>query len=75
MFNALNIYRVKKVERKEGYTYIHIEYGAIFELLAKPKEQLNPDEKDILINYQYCTRLMGDIEDQGDVHLLSSEFD
>jgi hypothetical protein len=33
------------------------------------------EEKDILINYQYCTKLMGEIEDQGDVHLVSNEFD
>ena len=75
LFNALNIYKISKVERKGPYIYIHLEYGAIFNLLGKPKEMLTPDEKDILINYQYCTKMMGDIEDQGDVHLLSSEFD
>lgn len=54
---------------------IHLEYGSIFDLLDKPKGTLTPDEKDVLINYQYCTKLMGEIEDQGDVHLLASEFD
>lgn len=54
---------------------IHLEYGAIFDILDKPKATLTPDEKDVLINYQYCTKLMGEIEDQGDVHLLASEFD
>jgi len=40
--------------------------------MGKPKDMLPADEKDVLINYQYCTKMMGDIEDQGDVHLLSS---
>jgi hypothetical protein len=53
---------------------IHLEYGAIFDLIEKPKETLTMDEKDILINYQYCTKMMADIEDQGDVFLLASEF-
>ena len=75
LFNALNIYKVRTIERKGPYIYIHLEYGAIFDLLGKSKEKLTPDEKDVLINYQFCTRLMGDIEDQGDVHLLSSQFD
>jgi len=51
---------------------IHIEYGSIFDLLDKPKGTLTPDEKDTLTNYQFCTKLMGDIEDQGDVHLLAN---
>lgn len=37
LFNALNIYKVTAVERKGPYIYIHIEYGAIFDLLLKPK--------------------------------------
>ncbi len=72
LFNALNIYKVSLIERKGPYIYIHLEYGAIFDLLSKPKESLTSDQKDVLINYQYCTRLMSDIEDQGDVHLLAS---
>lgn len=75
LFNALNIYKVTAVEHKEPYIYINLEYGAIFDLLLKPKETLSADERDVLINYQYCTRLMSDIEDQGDVHLMASEFD
>lgn len=51
---------------------IHLEYGAIFDVLDKPKELLLSDERDTLINYQYCTKLMGDIEDQGDVHFLAN---
>lgn len=54
---------------------IHLEYGAIFDLLDKPKASLTPDEKDTLINYQYCTKLMGDIEDQGDVHMIANEYE
>lgn len=75
LFNALNIFKVRSIERKGPYIYIHLEYGAIFDLLSKPKHLLTPDENDVLINYQHCTRLMGEIEDQGDVHLLASEFD
>lgn len=40
---------------------IHLEYSAIFDILDKPKGTLTADEKDVLINYQYCTKLMGEI--------------
>jgi hypothetical protein len=75
LFNALNIYKVTAIEDKGRNILIHLQYGAVFDLLDRPKASLTPDERDVLINYQYCTRLMGEIEDQGDVHLLSSEFD
>ena len=54
---------------------IHIEYGSIFRLLQKEKSNLTPDEKDVLINYQYCANLLESIEDQGDVLLLANEFE
>ena len=38
LFNALNIYRVKKIEKThEGYTMIYLQYGVIFNLLKKRK--------------------------------------
>ena len=37
LFNALNIYKVTAIERKGPYIYISLEYGAIFDLLQKPK--------------------------------------
>ena len=54
---------------------IHLHYSAIFELLAKPKDQLTIEEKDIMINYQYCTNMLEDIEDQGDVYLFANELE
>lgn len=32
------------------------------------------DEKDVLLNYQYCAHMLEDIEDQGDVYLIANEF-
>lgn len=75
LFNALNVFRVAKIDDSSDYVMIHLEYGAVFDLLEKPKETLTLDEKGTLLNYQYCTKLMNDIEDQGDVYLLASEFD
>ena len=74
LFNALNVYRVSRIE-EDDYNMIYLEYGAVFDLLAKPKNTLTLDERDVLTNYQYCTKLLGEIEDQGDVHLLSYEYD
>lgn len=36
---------------------------------------MTDDEKDVLLNYQYCIEMLSDIEDQGDVHLLANEFE
>lgn len=72
LFNALSIYKVTAIEDKGRNVLIYLQYGAVFDLLDKPRNTLTPDEKDVLTNYQYCTRLMGEIEDQGDVHLLAS---
>lgn len=36
---------------------------------------MTPDEKDVLLNYQYCSNMLEDIEDQGDVYLLANEFE
>ena len=33
------------------------------------------DERDVLLNYQYCIEMLSEIEDQGDVHLLANEFE
>ena len=75
LFNALNIYRVKKVEKtNEGYTMIYLQYGVMFNLLKKKKIQMTTDEKDILLNYEFCANLLNNIEDQGDVYLLNNEF-
>ena len=54
---------------------IYLEYGAVFDLLSRPRGALGAQERDVLTNYQYCTKLLGEIEDQGDVHLLSYEYD
>ena len=40
---------------------IYLEYGAVFDLMNKPKQTLTLDEKDVLTNYQYCTKLLGEI--------------
>lgn len=53
---------------------IHIEYGSIFSLLSKDKQKLTSDERDVLVNYQFCANLIESIEDQGDVLLLANEF-
>lgn len=39
------------------------------------KSELTPDESDVLINYQYCSDLHQEIEDQGDVYLLANEHE
>ena len=44
LFNALNIYKVKDVKNLGQYTYIYLQYGAIFDILAKPKISLTLDE-------------------------------
>ena len=75
MFNALNIYKVLKVENTGEYNMIYIEYGPIFKLLSKGKKELSNDEKDILINYQHCAHLLSEIEDEGDVLLLANEYE
>ncbi len=49
-----------------------MEYGPIFELLSKERSKLTSDEKDVLMNYQYCANLLDEIEDQGDVFLLAN---
>ncbi len=46
----------------------------IFDLLEKPKESLTQDEYETLINYHYCTKILGKIEDQGDVFLFANEL-
>lgn len=54
---------------------IHMQYGPIFDLLTKDKEKLTSDEKDVLMNYQYCSHMQEEIEDQGDVFLLANQYD
>ena len=49
---------------------IYMEYGVMFNLLSKKKTEMTVDEKDILVNYEFCSRLLNDIEDQGDVYLF-----
>ena len=61
LFNALNIYKVIKIEEKNDFTYIHLEYGIIFDLLEKSKDSLSVDEYDTLVNYHYCTKILGKI--------------
>ena len=64
------------IEEKEdvGLTFIHLEYGVIFDLLGKEKNSLTLDERDILLNYESCLSMFKEIEDQGDVYLLSQEY-
>ena len=41
LFNALNVYKIKRIEPEDekGFTLIHIEYGVIFQLLEKYRNQ------------------------------------
>lgn len=36
---------------------------------------MTSDEKDVLLNYQYCAQMLNEIEDQGDVHLIANEYE
>ena len=75
VFNALNIFKVLKVESTGEYNMIYIEYGPIFGLLSKDKKELSSNEKEILINYQHCAHFLSEIEDEGDVLLLANEYE
>lgn len=75
LFNALNVFKVTKVEKDGARHLIYMEYGPIFELLGKERSKLTSDEKDVLMNYQYCANLLDEIEDQGDVFLLANQYD
>jgi hypothetical protein len=68
----LNVFKVTKVEKDGARHLIYMEYGPIFELLGKERSKLTSDEKDVLMNYQYCANLLDEIEDQGDVFLLAN---
>ena len=37
LFNALNVYKVKSIEKQGNFHEIHLEYGAIFDLIKKDK--------------------------------------
>ena len=52
---------------------ITLEYGAILELGRKKTEELLPEERSVVANYQYCTETFNQIEDDGDVLLIAQE--
>lgn len=35
-----------------------MEYGPMFELISKDKAELTSDEKDVLMNYEYCSHML-----------------
>ena len=75
LFNALNVYRVSEVEEKEnGWKYIHLEYGAIFDLLSKDAEKLSEDEREVLLNYEYCINLQKYIQFRGDAYMKCEKY-
>ena len=66
LFNPLNIFKFLKSEirMEEGkkYTEYHLEYGVIFDLLAKKQNfTLTPTEEEIMMNYKYCNELQEEI--------------
>ena len=77
VFNPLNIFRVTGyVEREqEGrrWTEYHLEYGVIYDLIAKEKRnQLTLKEKRILNQLKHSQEIGKNVKDEGDILLLSN---
>lgn len=69
------MYRVKRIEKYDNFHEIHLEYGAIFNLMKKDKNYLTEEEEEVLINYQYCSENSDKIQNRGDAYMKCNRFE
>lgn len=74
LFNALNVYRVTKLDLESAVRTITLRYGAIVQLV-RAKRPLDNVEAAVFQNYRHCVTSFKLIEDDGDALRLAQEHD